>query len=59
MDDLGVDAAPLAARADALRAEGKTAMFVAVDGKLAGIVAVADPIKATTADAIRALQRAA
>ena len=42
-------------RADTLRSEGKTAMFVAVDGKLAGIVAVADPIKATTADAIRAL----
>ena len=47
MDDLGVDIGALAERADALRAEGKTAMFVAVDGKLAGIVAVADPIKAT------------
>ena len=33
MDDLGVDTGPLAERADALRAEGKTAMFVAVDGK--------------------------
>ncbi len=41
--------------ADTLRAEGKTAMFVAVDGKLAGLVAVADPIKATTEAAIRAL----
>ena len=55
MADLGVDAATLAAQADALQADGKTAMFVAVDGKLAGIVAVADPIKATTAEAIRAL----
>ena len=55
MDDAGVDTAPLAARADALRADGRTAMFVAADGKLAGIVAVADPIKATTAGAIRAL----
>jgi P-type Cu+ transporter len=55
MSDLEVDVAPIAAHADALRAEGKTAMFVAVDHKLAGIVAVADPVKATTAEAIRAL----
>ncbi len=55
MDDIGADAGELDRRADALRAEGRTAMFVAVDGKAAGIVAVADPIKATTADAIRAL----
>jgi Cu+-exporting ATPase len=43
------------ARADALRAEGKTAMFIAVDGALAGIVAVADPIKDSTAQAIKEL----
>ncbi|WP_439957691.1 heavy metal translocating P-type ATPase [Paracoccus albicereus] len=43
------------AEADTLRAEGKTAMFVAVDGALAGIVAVADPIKDSTAQAIREL----
>ena len=55
MDDLGVDAAALAENADALRGEGKTAMFVAVAGKLAGIVAVSDPIKETAAGAIRAL----
>jgi Cu+-exporting ATPase len=55
MNDAGIDTAPLAGRADALRAEGKTVMFVAADGKLAGIVAVADPIKTTTAAAIRAL----
>jgi Cu+-exporting ATPase len=41
--------------ADGLRAEGKTAMFVAVDGELAGFVAVADPIKETTESAIREL----
>jgi Cu+-exporting ATPase len=52
---LGVDLGPLAAKADALRADGRTAMFVAADGRPAGIVAVADPIKATTAEAIRAL----
>ncbi|GGA84746.1 copper-translocating P-type ATPase [Brucella endophytica] len=42
-------------QADKLRAGGKTAMYVAVDGKLAGLVAVADPIKANAADAIREL----
>jgi Cu+-exporting ATPase len=51
--DLG--AAVLDARSEALRGEGQTAMFVAVDGALAGILGVADPIKATTPDAIRAL----
>ena len=55
MDEAGVDGDGLAAKADALRADGRTAMFVGVDGKLAGIVAVADPIKSTTAEAIRAL----
>jgi len=55
--DLGVDAEPLRAAADALRAEGDTVMFVAVDGAPAGLVAVADPIKATTPKAIADLQR--
>jgi Cu+-exporting ATPase len=51
--DISTDNAEEAA--DGLRAEGKTAMFVAVDGELAGIVAVADPIKETTESAIREL----
>ena len=55
MEAMGLDTQPLREQADALRKDGKTAMFVAVDGKLAGIVAVADPVKATTAEAIRAL----
>ncbi|PSJ55059.1 heavy metal translocating P-type ATPase [Pseudaminobacter soli (ex Li et al. 2025)] len=55
MDEASVDGDGLAAKADALRADGRTAMFVGVDGKLAGVVAVADPIKPTTAEAIRAL----
>ena len=55
MREIGLDPASAEARADALRAEGRTAMFVAVDGTLAGIVAVADPIKATTEQAIHAL----
>jgi Cu+-exporting ATPase len=46
---------PLAADATKLQEEGKTAMFVAVDGKPAGMIAVADPIKSTTAEAIRDL----
>ncbi|RWL90947.1 MAG: heavy metal translocating P-type ATPase [Mesorhizobium sp.] len=53
MADLGVETS--AANAEAMQAEGKTAMFVAVDGGFAGIVAVADPVKATTAEAIKAL----
>ena len=55
MADLGISADEAEARADTLRAEGKTAMFVAVEGALAGIVAVADPIKETTDAAIREL----
>ncbi|MEW6634581.1 MAG: heavy metal translocating P-type ATPase [Pseudomonadota bacterium] len=55
MADLGVSASALAARTEAMQAEGKTVMFVSVDSRLAGLVAVADPVKATTAEAIRAL----
>ena len=55
MQEMGLDTAEADASADTLRAEGKTAMFVAVDGTLAGIVAVADPIKDSTAQAIKEL----
>ncbi|WP_423738634.1 heavy metal translocating P-type ATPase [Chelativorans petroleitrophicus] len=55
MTDLGLSTDEAEAEADMLRADGKTAMFVAVDGTLAGIVAVADPIKETTEAAIRDL----
>ncbi|RWP00570.1 MAG: heavy metal translocating P-type ATPase [Mesorhizobium sp.] len=55
MADLGIDIASVSTSAEALQTEGKTAMFVAVGNKLAGIVAVADPIKATTSEAIKAL----
>jgi len=54
--DLGVASADLESRADALRRDGATAMFVAVDGRPAGIIAVADPIKATAPEALRALR---
>ncbi|MFE8069974.1 copper-translocating P-type ATPase [Marinobacteraceae bacterium S3BR75-40.1] len=55
MEALGIESATLADKAESLRAEGKTAMFVAVDGRPAGLVAVADPIKETTGEAIKAL----
>ena len=55
MKEMGLNSMQAEARADTLRAEGKTAMFIAVDGALAGIVAVADPIKDGTAQAIREL----
>ena len=58
MIDLGIEMGELLARADALRAEGQTVMFVAVDGKPAGLIGVADPIKASTLEAVRALQDA-
>jgi Cu+-exporting ATPase len=58
MDDLGIDPKPAEARVTALQDAGKTAMLLAVDGRLAGIVAVADQIKETTAGAIRDLHDA-
>jgi Cu+-exporting ATPase len=56
--DLSVDPSPLLDRAEALRKEGQTVMLVAVDGKAAAIVGVADPIKESTPDAIRELRTA-
>jgi Cu+-exporting ATPase len=58
MEHIHADATALAARAEELRADGQTVMFVAVDGKPAGLVGVADPIKASTPEAIRALHAA-
>ncbi|QND51323.1 heavy metal translocating P-type ATPase [Phyllobacterium sp. 628] len=58
MEKAGADISSLSQKADALRAQGKSVLFVAVDGKAAGIVAVADPVKATTAEAIRLLHKA-
>jgi Cu+-exporting ATPase len=57
MTDLAVDASSLQQQADEHRAEGQGVMFVAVDGKLAGLVVVADPIKESAADAIAELHR--
>ncbi|MFZ3173420.1 MAG: heavy metal translocating P-type ATPase [Thiobacillus sp.] len=55
LQDLGIDAGELPAQADALRGEGQTVMFLGVDGRAAGLIGVADPIKPTTLEAIRAL----
>ncbi len=52
----GVDPAPLLAAAEAARAEGATAMFLAVDGRLAGLLTAADPIKPGAAEALAALR---
>ncbi|MEQ1710954.1 MAG: heavy metal translocating P-type ATPase, partial [Hyphomicrobium sp.] len=58
MSEASIDTASLSSAADELRREGATAIFVALDGKSAGIIAIADPIKATTPAAIAALQSA-
>jgi Cu+-exporting ATPase len=57
MEDSGVSPASLAEEAEAMRVDGQTVMFVAVEGKLAGLIGVADPIKATTPEAIRQLHK--
>ena len=56
MDALGVVPASLADKADALRSQGKTALYAAVDGRTVAVIAVADPIKETTPEAIKTLQ---
>ena len=56
MEDEAVDLAELEDEAERLRGDGATVIFAAVDGRLAGLVAIADPVKATTEEAIRALQ---
>jgi len=53
--EVGADAGWLAGRADVLRSEGQTVMFVVVDGAMAGSIGVADPIKSSTPEAIAAL----
>ena len=57
MADRGVDVAALVERAEILETEGKTVMFVAADGQAAGIVAVADTLKATSRRAVQDLKR--
>jgi len=57
MQQVGIDVAPLADQAEALRAEGASVMHLAVDGRLAGLLAVSDPVKPTTAEALASLRK--
>jgi Cu+-exporting ATPase len=57
LNELNVETAPLSAQADPLRQEGQTVMFAAIDGKPAGLLGVADPVKSTTPEAIDLLHR--
>lgn len=58
MAEAKVDLSALAGEAEALRAEGGTVIFVAIDGRVAGLLAIADPVKETTPAAITALKEA-
>lgn len=53
---LGIDSTSLSVSAEQLRAKGQTAMFAAIDGKPAAVISVADPIKATTPEALKQLK---
>jgi P-type Cu+ transporter len=55
--ELGIDTGSLEGETEKLRQDGATAMFLAVDGKAAAVIAIADPIKATTAEALKLLAR--
>ncbi len=58
LKERGIDVSALEAQADALREDGATAIFVGVDGKAAGVIGIADPVKATTPQALAALKEA-
>lgn len=58
MEQMQVSAMPLTARAEALRTEGASVMYLAVDGQLAGLLAVSDPIKTSTPEALETLKAA-
>ena len=57
MNELGIDASALQIRADERREDGQGVMFVAIDGELMGLIAVADPVKESAAAAVGALHR--
>jgi len=58
MEQIGVPLAPLVSQAETLRAEGASVMHLAVDGQLAGLLAVSDPIKSSTPEALATLKAA-
>jgi Cu+-exporting ATPase len=55
-EELGIDAGELAKQSSDIRSDGATAIYVAIDGKLAGVIGIADRVKATTPGALRALR---
>jgi Cu+-exporting ATPase len=55
LNEMRIDTSALASQAERLRGDGATAIFLAADGKAAGVIAIADPIKETTPDALKAL----
>jgi Cu+-exporting ATPase len=55
LEQLGIDPSTLASQAEEFRADGQTVMFVSVDGLVAGLLGIADPIKETTPEAIKQL----
>ena len=55
LSELNIDTSAVREEAERLRSDGATAVFLAVDGKTAGVIAVADPIKQNTPEALRAL----
>ncbi len=55
LDELNINTSALAGEAERLRGDGATAIFLAVDGTAAGVIAIADPVKSTTPDALKAL----
>ncbi len=57
MQQLGIDVTPLAGQVEELRGQGASVMHLAVDGRLAGLLAVSDPVKATTAQALTSLRK--
>lgn len=56
LGEVGIDASPLATEADQLRSDGATAIFIGIDDRVAGVFAIADPVKSTTAEALAALR---
>ena len=56
LTELGIDASPLREAAETMRADGATAIYAAIDGVVRGVFAIADPVKATTPDALAALR---
>ncbi len=58
MGELKIAVSALSTKAEALRGEGATAVYVAINGKVAGVIAIADAVKATTPDALAALRQA-